>query len=144
MGALGVWLAPTLDSPPEVHLWRDVDAVVHGRARTDKTRSWFLGVRLLEPPVAAVSPDVQAALDGTASLDAIVPGVGRYVADLVRDGRRLRVRTVRGSAVASRSGLERAVAAVAPGTSVEIPEWPTTSLGAAVGSGIWSLVRSRR
>ena len=144
VGALGVWLAPTLDSPPEVHLWRDVDAVVHGRARTNKTRSWFLGVRLLEPPVAGVTADVQAALDGTASLDALVPGVGRYVADLVLDGRRLRLRTVRGSAVGSRSGLEQAVAAVAPGKPVEMPEWPTTSLGDAVGSGLWSLVRSRR
>ena len=95
VGALGVWLAPTLDSPPEVYLWRDVDAVVHGRAPTNKTRSWFLGVRLLEPPVAGVTADVQVALDGTDSLDALVPGVGRYVADLVRDGRRLRLRTVR-------------------------------------------------
>lgn len=144
VGALGVWLAPTLDSPPEVHLWRDVDAVVHGRARTDRSRSWFLGVRLLEPPVAAVTPDVQAALHGTASLDALVPGVGRYVTDLVNDGRRLRARTVRASAVGSRSGLEQAVAAVAPGKPVEIPEWSTTSLGDAMGSGLWSLVRGRR
>ena len=144
IGALGVWLGRTLQHPSEVHLWPDVDAVVHGIARTDGPLQRFLGVRTHAPPPGGISPDAQAALDGTAALDALLPGTGSFVADLVREGRRTRVRTVRGGAVRPDAPLRVAVASVAPEVQVDSPDRTDTGLGQIVTEGVWSALRRRR
>ena len=143
IGALGVWLGRTLQLPCELYLWPDVDAVVHGIARTDGPRARFLGVRTRTPGPRTLTPDVQAALDGTTALDALLPGTGDFVADVIREGRRLRVRTVRGSAVRHEGRLREAVASMAPSVPVEQPSWPDTSLGEVVSRGVWSALRRR-
>ncbi|HET7822758.1 MAG TPA: hypothetical protein VFL10_14655 [Ornithinibacter sp.] len=144
VGALGVWLGRTLQRPCEVYLWPDVAEVVHGIARTEGPRQSYLGVRTHLPAPGAVSPDVQAALDGATSLDALLPGTGSFVAGIVRDGQRLRVRTVRGSAVRPDDRLRQAVASVAPAVPVDSPQWPDTGLGRVVTRSIWSVLRRRR